>query len=264
MSIYDKLLNLLQEIFDADSDRKMFHFPVDTTKIAGYKQAIKNPTDLSKIKLSIETKQKNQEPIKASDVYNELNLMISNALVFNQGKKNPFRKHAKKISKVIAKAWRKRQSEENGGKCNAENALDVPEDEIEFMPDEAADDDEDEDYLMELEQEEGDVDDDDGKNKNMKNHEKKGENIAETVKALKEEAEVPLEQLRAQYEAFLAKQKNNNNNENSDDDGDEDDEEEFDDSNDDDWDEEEEDDDENEDEENFEDSSSGNSDEESK
>ena len=236
-SLHDRLLSLLNEVFTADSHKKMFHFPVSSQDLPEYKNIIKNPMDLTTIKNKIIEDKKNSNGAVApppssgtfaspliTEVYNNLNLMISNALVFNKGRKNPYRRHAKKIQKVIDAAWEKRPE------------LEVAEDDIDFVPDEDAEDEEDfDDDENENNNSDNDmmiVDEDDGGDENgaggsssaMKNSKKDGnEDIAATVKALEEEAAEPIDVLKAKYAKLMMEQQQDDD---SDDDDEEDDEEE--------------------------------------
>ena len=114
-----EVLQLLQEIHNAD-DVGMFRAPVRVEDVPGYHDVITTPIDLRTIRERVAAGHPSMQSV--SDVYNALNLMISNALTFNRGRKNRFRRHAKKVQKEIERAWETRAE-----------SLPVPLDDMEYF-----------------------------------------------------------------------------------------------------------------------------------
>ena len=184
------LLAVLDEVAAADT-KAMFLQPVSAAEVPEYHRVISNPIDLSAIRALAMQGGGGDGAAKPIDTYNRLQLMFSNALVFNRGRHNPFRRHAKRVRRAMEAAWAKRTGAAGGG-GGAAGLLDLPQDEIEFYPEDAADDDDDDDADFSVPGGGGDA----GGG---------GEDVAQTVAALAAEAEMPIEALRAQYAAFMAK-----------------------------------------------------------
>lgn len=206
----------------------MFHRPVDAQSAPGYTDMIKEPIDLSTIKKFIVDHNGaavNSSPSSSAlacealavEVYNKLNLMVSNALVYNQGKGNPFRKHAKIVAKAVDAAWAKRPE------------IEIGEDDKDYVPTEAADDEEDEDFAGDDDEANPDsfLSGVDGALKKSKAEIQIAARVE--LEDLKKEQETPLEELQARYRAMLeaaaAKKSKQQQQQSSDDDNDGEDEE---------------------------------------
>jgi hypothetical protein len=145
----------------------MFAHPVNATEVPGYYDVVKRPTDLS----TIEGKVRRSEFEAPEDFIDELYLMVTNALEFNDTGSSWWR-HARGLRKELPKIFKR---------CGLkEAAADA------FVPDGRAQDSE---------------------RSLLKEEKKRSEKVSDTLKGMEEDMEIPLEELMAKYRGEEAKKK---------------------------------------------------------